>query len=356
MSKSDKNREDIEFIIIRNQSNGQTTPSYDIRIAPLKKFLLENKYKIIEMDLKEFLRNPISTDVIMIQRFVTEDKKNRSKFLTAALDEIRNSCKTLIWDVDDNLFELVSNNDQENELKGFLAKLYDVSDLITVSTQTLLLDNKIAKKAFLLPNYPSKKIKKVAYLRGFRAVKFGYLGNFDRNLDILSCIEILAATFPGRRLKLYTYQIPVKLEIFIKSRVQNIEIENYPSMPYQLILKHYSKLKLHFSIAPLSQSKFNTAKSAIKYIDYSTNKAPILISDVGEISEILSRFKLVPPMNDEHCSENWASQLKLLMNRDINYLALEKAKRQDFFKVRNQREQINDFERYLYLILQRTVV
>jgi hypothetical protein len=55
-----------------------------------------------EISLRDFLREPYFCDVIIFQRYISEDGKNNWPFSLAALKALRSNCKTLAWDLDDD--------------------------------------------------------------------------------------------------------------------------------------------------------------------------------------------------------------------------------------------------------------
>jgi hypothetical protein len=339
----------IRITFIRNESSKLLTPSYQIRLKPLIGFLQKRAYSVNEVTLVDFLRDPSFSDVIVFQRYISEDSKNNKHFLSMALHELRSNCEILIWDLDDDLYELASRHDDDPETV-MLQKFRDDADILTVSTQRLQEKEFYSQKAFLLPNHPLKEMKKTRYLHRKHAIKVGYLGNFDRGSDLLTLLAILADKYPSQKICIYSYGVPLRFSVRVKTLSKFFEIHSYPTMDYESILNHYSRLRLHFSIAPLSDTVFNQSKSAIKFIDYSVNSAPILISRVGEISDILPLFDFLPPIDTEMKNAEWIDNLDLILKRDRSFAQVENLARSEFRKVRNLDSQECNFEALMDLV------
>jgi hypothetical protein len=96
----------LRITIIVNESSNIPSPSYQIRLKPLYRYLQKSKHIVNEVKFLEFLQNPFFSDVIIFQRFISEDVRQDNLFLSIAIQELRNNCKTLVWDIDDDLLEL----------------------------------------------------------------------------------------------------------------------------------------------------------------------------------------------------------------------------------------------------------
>jgi hypothetical protein len=340
----------MRITFVRNESSGILSPSYQIRILPLMRYLQRGIHTVNEVSLEEFLRKPLFSDVIVFQRYISEDSKHNKSFLSMAVQELRNNCRNLIWDIDDDLFDLASNHNDEVEI-AMLWKFRSRADILMVSTQSLQEREFYNEKAILIPNHPIKEMKKTRYLSRNHTINVGYLGNFDRKSELLDFFAILAKEYPDQRICLYSYGVPLEFQVRLKTLSKFIELRNHSTMEYESILNHYSSLKLHFSIAPLKDTVFNQAKSAIKFIDYSVNNAPILMSNVGEISDILSKHSFLPPLGTDKGNVVWINHVNLILNQDKHFALAENLARLEFRKVRNLDNQKCDFEALMDLVL-----
>jgi hypothetical protein len=343
----------LRITIIRNESSQLLSPSYQIRLVPLVKFLRKKMHFVEEVSLRDFLRDPYFCDVIIFQRYISEDGKINSRFSLAALKVLRKNCKTLAWDLDDDLHELESRmNDSENQF-SFIRESQSNADIFIVSTKALLNRPFYNERAFLVPNQPIKKMKKVRLLHTKNRIILGYLGNFDRKSELMIFFINLVSQYPNKKIHFHSYGVPLDFAVEINTLSPKIVIHDHPTMEYRSVLNHYSRLKLNFSIAPLADTVFNQSKSAIKFIDYSMNKAPILMSKVGEIAELLPDYDLLPPMGTENESIIWSNKIELILKRNRIIVREENAARTEFQISRNPISQGNHFEELLNLFLEK---
>ena len=351
---AERNRPHLRIVLIRNEYSTHLTPSYQIRLTPLARYLYGKDHTISELNWTSYLSQPIEADVIIFQRFASEDLKTNLGLLPTIIDILRMNSQVLIWDLDDDLFQLPDTRTNSRELNQVLEDIIVKSDIITVSTNTLNLKQNLQNKSFLFPNYPQHRIVKNKFSRKRHSIDIGYLGNFDRISDILFVLKTLDNSYPQRKVNFHTYGLPNNLKVEVKASNKGILIHSYEKMPYLKALKHYSKLNLHFSIAPLSQNCFNESKSAIKYIDYMSNKAPILISRVGEISDILLEHELLPPINVEDADVPWKSRIDSILNFESKTNLEENRRRIDFTRQRNKDKELSKLQELETLIIQRT--
>lgn len=351
LGQSDERK--LTFTFIRNISSGLPSPSYQIRLNPLKDFLMKKDHNVLEVNLQDFLRDPHFSDVLIFQRYLQEDFREKTGFLSNAFMVLRENSNMLVWDVDDDLIELQRMQSGEEELNSIAELFLREVDIFTVSTKNLMKRLACEEKGLLLPNQPLRKFRKVRFHSSKELIEIGYLGNFDRHMDIFLVLSFFSQYCEDKVIVLHTYALPPELEARLAISFRNVKIVNYSPMSYLRVLDHYSKLRLHCSIAPLSDSLFNESKSAIKFIDYSVNRAPVLMSNVGEISELLSDNVLLPPLGSIEAEAIWVKELGDVFKRSSSLLKKQNSARLEFKKVRNTKNQQKIFSELLFKIQDR---
>nr|WP_175802021.1 glycosyltransferase [Burkholderia anthina] len=271
------------------------------------------RYEYIEKDavLERFSSR---YDALLIQRTALN-----SETVAALVDATNDPSTPIIFELDDDLLER-SRLDAEvgGEYGKYLepiSTLLSRASLVTVSTQELkeryealnsrivVVENTVSDRLWFSP------IETEA--AGFLGTKEAdakwvvYMGSTTHSEDLAllkSAVNEAKLKFPN--FKLFTIGVTSTKEDWYEAIPVPSDKRNYPDFVKWLraILQ-----KMDFGVAPLVDSKFNSAKSDLKFIEYSAAKLPALCSRVRPYVDVVEHeVSGILVQNDD---ESWAHAL-----------------------------------------------
>ncbi|MCA8091455.1 glycosyltransferase [Burkholderia anthina] len=233
-------------------------------------------------------------DALLIQRTALD-----SENVTAIVDATNSSGTPIIFELDDDLLE---RSRLDAEVGGEYAKylesistLLSRASLVTVSTQELkeryealnsriaVVENTVSDRLWLSPI----EIQEEDFL-GVKEVDSRwaiYMGSttHDEDLALLkSAVNEVRRKVPN--FKLFTIGVTSEKEDWYEAIPVPSEKRNYPNFVKWL---RAIMSRMDFGVAPLVDSKFNAAKSDLKFIEYSAAKLPALCSRVRPYVDVV---------------------------------------------------------------------
>ncbi|MCX6705411.1 MAG: glycosyltransferase, partial [Candidatus Woesebacteria bacterium] len=140
------------------------------------------------------------------------------------------------------------------------------------------------KNIYVLPNFMDVDLwKKAEKVDNGNIVKIGWSGStthYDDLKEVVEVLEDVVAEYPNVRLR-FTGYYPEKLF----SRIPKDRIEVGLSQPFD---SYYKVLEpVDINIAPIADTRFNEAKSAIKFLEASMVGIPTVASKVGPYKDAI---------------------------------------------------------------------
>ncbi len=224
-------------------------------------------------------------DVLVIQRRASQ------LFKAWYLEAERRGIKT-VFEMDDHLWAVPKHNPareewDRKETQRLLRWQLDHSDAILVSTVPLKqavieYGGQAPAKVHVAMNHLHPDVwagteGSKRYDNGDKIV-IGYQGSMTHNIDFGTALPALARVLqhhPNVMLRFFGYVPPIIKDVIDLSRWQYAKGVMFDQYPQKLAYMNYT-----IGIAPLVDSKFNRAKSNIKFLEYSTLKVPSVCSNV----------------------------------------------------------------------------
>jgi glycosyltransferase involved in cell wall biosynthesis len=222
-------------------------------------------------------------EVVVVQRQVTPENLKAMKMLKA-------SGKKIVYDLDDNMWELPSWNPAAKIFKemreGFEVCAAE-ADVVTVSTRGLQAACEIhlgalGKRMLIVPNAIDFELFRPSVLdRDDGNVLVGWGGSNTHSGDIVEAWDVLPALVRRHEnLKLEFVGMDGPKELRGHARVNT-----RPWVPVGEFANRLSAWSWDISLAPLSDIRFNKSKSNIKVLESAAMKIPCLMSDVQPYHE-----------------------------------------------------------------------
>lgn len=217
-------------------------------------------------------------DLLLVQREFPGPKTQ------AVCEAIVSSGKPIVYETDDYLQRVPKhhNKPEYNEEKSTVIEWFaKQSDLVTVSTEPLAaVYREFAREVLVLPNYLSPRLwndtltnrREIENAR----IRIGLVGssNHDQDFSMLAgLIEETLATYPEVEFVFYG---ALPGNISPHDRISVIPA-NYN---YELHPQRLASLGLDIGLVPLTPSKFNRAKSNIKFLEFGFLGIPALYADL----------------------------------------------------------------------------
>lgn len=199
----------------------------------------------------------------------------------------------LILDIDDEPFE----HNKEHPLYQKLVEkipmirhMIEISDHIIVSTENLKKSlSGLGKKVTVIPNAIDPDIWKVKKpkKRTDGKIRIGWAASGSHLADT----HIINDAF-DELLKKYP-QVEIHMMGFTDNDSQrgDREFHHRPTMGYKEYPQFLADMDLDIAVAPLMDSKFNRAKSHIKWLEHSMLETPMVLSDVVPYKDYVKNWK-----------------------------------------------------------------
>lgn len=266
-------------------------------------------------------------DIVLIQR----DFPNDFGLFNQIFNISRAQKKPVVYDLDDNLFDLPKNHpDRESFVfaRAMIPMIRAITkaDYITVSSKYL--ENKLTflnQNILVLPNYLDKKIwsfRSPDNQKSAERVTIGYMGGNTHKPDIELITPILLTIkdeYAERvRFNFYGLKPPDRLLSFPDTTWTPIK-----TYVYKEFAEDFQKIDVDFFIAPLNNNEFNRCKSNIKYLEYSSLGVPGIFSNVYPYKEIIT-----DGVNGLHANSSleWEEKIRMLIeNPELRYRLADNA-------------------------------
>jgi glycosyltransferase involved in cell wall biosynthesis len=210
------------------------------------------------------------------------------------LNQVRINKIPLVYDIDDNLFELPANHKDHDHYSGRYAPvLWAIwnADMVTTSTEPLA--------EFLLPFNKNIHVLKNCLVDKYwqfspvksghsenDAVVIGYVGGTTHEVDLNMIVSAL---------KFIGQQHGSKVQFKFWGAHPPQEMLNHPYVKWQPVVVDYQEYAVAFQsqdidilIAPLADSPFARSKSHIKFLEYSTLGVPGVYSNVTPYQQVVT--------------------------------------------------------------------
>ena len=259
-------------------------------------------------------------DLVLVQR-------DFPRFAGPFADLLQNAWqyrKPIVYEIDDLLFALPENHVAHHDLSAMLFPMLwglQSADLVTVSTpalaQALAPFNPHTR---LLPNYLDDRLwsfrRPAPAENASDQVVIGYMGGGTHATDLALVAPILHSLldrFPDRLLlHFWGGEPPAQLRDLPQVRWTPLDLLDYAGFA-----RFFSDQTCDIAIAPLEDTPFNQAKSAIKFLEYSALGFPGVYSQVAPYQAVIQTgiigFHAATPADWE------AHLLALIENPDLRF-------------------------------------
>lgn len=191
---------------------------------------------------------------------------------------------TIVWELDDNLFEIPEWSPASKQFRQIdldnLRFCLDLADRLIVSTDELKAQLGYEDKTTVLPNlidpsdypYLAPRDKPTEW----DPIRILWAGSNTHAADI----ELVASD-----LLTFLEEEPLARAIFVgmvpKLLANHKQVVFLPMVPVECYPALIQLTRAHIALCPLVDHPFNRAKSCIKWLEYSQNRAAVIASDVG---------------------------------------------------------------------------
>lgn len=202
----------------------------------------------------------------------------------------RESGVKIIYDIDDNLIETPQHIDIGGEMRKArkqLGQLMSLASVVTVSTKPLKeLYSKLNPNIKVLPNCMLRDTLQLGLTnKNEDEIRLGWAGTETHSEDfktIQNAFLQVANKYPKVKFVFFGFAPPQMIQALPKERLiyqHWCDVLNYH--------RTLGKLKLDLAVCPLVDSKFNSCKSNIKFLEYSACKIPTIASSVYPYSNTI---------------------------------------------------------------------
>jgi hypothetical protein len=302
--------------------NGTPSPCGYIRLLqPLDHLAATGAIDMVVTDAAGALRH--RADVIVTQRYAMPDRPSA--------DGLARHCRThgirLIYDLDDDLLNIPRDHPEAAILRPrakLVARMLGHADAVWVSTEAL--QQTIGAKATVVPNGLDERIWADPLVRtkhSWGELRVLYMGTTTHEADfamVEPALIRLQKEFAGRvRIDL----IGVTARGDLPAGINRIAPPAHAVASYPGFVEWITRQSWNVGIAPLADTSFNRAKSAIKTLDYAALGLAVLASDVPAYRQ--SSAELVG-------NTEWFAALAALVRDPRQRLAQAQAAQQDFLR------------------------
>ncbi len=271
---------------------------------------------------------PHRVDVAIVERYFKED--TRIAEAERLYEDLRKRAKTIVYTLDDNILDLNLERPWEPfpkpETRAVVRFFLQAADSAIVSTPALRERLRpLNARIEVVPNALDDRLFPNQHVPRTRRAEtvVGYMGTLTHDRDLMLVVEPLRrALRRNRNLRLELVGLladPRLAQLFAGLPVAFRDPRNDHTYP-RFVTWMRNNLAWDLAIAPLEDTPFTSAKSDLKFLDYSALSFPSLLSDVrpyqdAPLSDGLAR--LVPNEPDA-----WADALDELVGNDEARLRL----------------------------------
>lgn len=198
----------------------------------------------------------------------------------------------MVLDLDDEPFDINKDHpiyDEIVEKSVRVRRMIEISDYLTVSTPQLKQSlSKFGKRTMVIPNAIDPAIWKVKKKkRKDGKIRIGWIGSASHIADIPvveKAFRQIVEKYPNVEIHLCGFMTELKFQD--KRYIHHAGTATYDEFPQFL-----ADLDLDIAVAPLIDTKFNRAKSNIKWLEHSMLEIPMVLSDMPPYSECVDNYK-----------------------------------------------------------------
>lgn len=276
-------------------------------LTPSWGFLSKNKYEVrnsMVVNKDKYLWNP---DVVVWARQHSSD-------VMMHMEEFKRRGATIIYETDDNLFQLDPSHPgfkEVSKLKKDLKKAVKICDKVTVSTEPLReVYSKIHNNVIVLPNQILRTYANFYVPNKTDTIRIGWAGTNTHIHDFGGALEALIEVAKRNE--------KVKLVFFgyMPPEINNLPSNRYEFHPFvdtSIYHATLGKLRLDFGVAPLKDNAFNKSKSNIKVLEYGVLGLPTVASPVYPYEKTINSEKDGIVVKKNRFKE-WVKSLEYLVN------------------------------------------
>lgn len=352
--------EKLRVLMINNTK--EENPSYVMR-NKIVGIALEKLGHEVSYESQAFNVDIDDYDVFVFSRFYEGTLLKHISFL-------KSIGKIIIYETDDN-YEGIDENNPFMKIKDNAVlssrELIKLADGITVSTPELQAEiNNFYpdKKIYVVPNaldFTQYKKRK----GGNKKLRIGFQGSNIHVQDLLMVIDGVAELQKEYGFEFYIFGIddrPFKelnkfclerkeswkwMEDFPKlyEKLEQMEYTHIKTVPYEDYRDKLSELNLDIGIAPLIDSRFNRAKSCLKFYEYAAVGTVTLASKVIPYTLEMDDCDIVKNRHDK-----WVNKLRKLIV-DAEYRQIRKSEQEEWVRYNRDIEKIaKNWEKVIYNI------
>jgi hypothetical protein len=310
----------LVVVVPERFGNGTPSPCGYIRLLqPLDHLAAAGAIDMVVTDAAGALRH--RPDVVVTQRYAMPDR--------ASADKLARHCRThgikLIYDLDDDLLNIPRNHPEAAILRPqakLVARMLGHADAVWVSTEAL--QQTIGAKATVVPNGLDERIWAAPPMQARRSwgpLRILYMGTTTHEADfamVEPALIRLHKEFAGR---VGIDLIGVTARGDLPTGINRIAPPSHALASYPGFVDWIMRQSWDLGIAPLADTGFNRAKSAIKTLDYAALGLAVLASDVrayrGSCAELIG-------------NNDWFMALERLVRDPQRRLAQAQAAQQNF--------------------------
>jgi len=230
-------------------------------------------------------------DVVFVQR----DFPKHFDSFCVLVDKCRSYKKSIIFDLDDLLFELPE--DHYDRLKysftPYLLPIYyaiQEADLVTVPTYALKeYLSSINDNVVVLPNYLDDQLWRPRYptLKRNDKIIIGYVGTVTHYEDLRSIssslLEVLETFRNNVELRVWGFEPPPEL-----SQHPSVSYSSLFHISYPAFASWLQNTTFDVGIAPIRDNLFNRCKSGLKFLEYSVNGIASVAANLDPYNKVIT--------------------------------------------------------------------
>ena len=260
-------------------------------LSPLRAAGCDVRLMTLHDDLHEAIAN---CDLVFITRQFPADEP---EIYDRIILEARAANKSVLYETDDLLIDLPKDHPEWRSYSSqkfrYITALLEADHVLVTNEslkQALLSYN---KNIHVMPNYLDDTMWQFADRAAHKAIDddapltIGYMGTVTHRND-LQLVEPALVSILGHhegkvRLKLWGVEPVGRL-------IDNDYVEHVANCPggYDLFVPFFSKQKADIFIAPLTENRFNTCKSFLKYLEYSSLGVPGIYSQGSQYDSVIT--------------------------------------------------------------------
>ncbi|HEY1412976.1 MAG TPA: glycosyltransferase, partial [Rhodopila sp.] len=273
----------IAIVPERYDTGGLTACGYIRLLLPLDHPSIGGAFDIVLADAETIF--DCRADIIVTQRYAIQDEATASRLA----DHARRTGAKLLYDLDDDLLDIPDNHPDARTLQPFapaVRRMLTVADAVWVSTQPLA-DRlaPIRSDAIVMENRLDERLWGAGpgpapfWDDPVRILCMG-TSSHDRDFALIEPVLLRLKADYGDRVEIDVLGMTVRSEL--PEELNRIGPSTHASRSYPGFVNWLTTVRprWHIGLAPLLDTPFNWAKSAIKAMDYAALGLTVVASDV----------------------------------------------------------------------------